>query len=230
MKNTIINRMAVRKVALALGDINKQVVFVGGAVVSIYIDDPSAEDVRPTKDVDISVEIKSLGELEKLRLKLIERGFKHNSEDNVICRFRLDEILVDVMGTKQIGWAPANKWFEEGFPLKQSADMYGTPIYILPLPFYLASKFTAFSDRKGNDPRTSHDFEDIVYLLNYTSNIKEIVMNSPTVLREYLKNVFLDILKSETLQEAILCNLFYENQMNRYERIMRTLKDIANEI
>jgi len=227
MKNTIINRMAVRKVALALGYLNKQVVFVGGAVVSIYIDDPSAEDVRPTKDVDISLEIKSLGELEKLRLKLIERGFKHNSADNVICRFRLDDILVDVMGTKPIGWAPANKWFEKGFALKQSVDMDGTPIYILPLPFYLASKFTAFYDRSGNDPRTSHDFEDIVYLLNYTSNIEEIIKKSPTVLQKYLKKVFLDILKSETLHEAILCNLFYENQMNRYDRIIRILKDIA---
>ncbi len=224
MKNTIINRMAVKKVAHALGDINKQVVFVGGAVVSMYIDDPSAEDVRPTKDVDISLEIKSLGELEKLRIKLLKRGFKQNSRDNVICRFRLDEILVDVMGTKPIGWAPANKWFEEGFSLKQSVDIDSIPVYILPLPFYLASKFAAFYDRSGNDPRTSHDFEDIVYLLNYTFNIEEIIKSSPLVLREYFKNVFLDILKSEKLQEAILCNLFYENQMNRYERILKILK------
>jgi len=38
-------------------------VYVGGAVVSLYIDDKSAEDVRPTKDIDFTMEIASLGEL-----------------------------------------------------------------------------------------------------------------------------------------------------------------------
>jgi len=67
LKNTLINRIATKKIALALGELNKNVVYVGGAVVSFYIDDTSAEDVRPTKDIDISMEIASLGKLEKIR-------------------------------------------------------------------------------------------------------------------------------------------------------------------
>jgi hypothetical protein len=50
LKNTLINRAAVRKIAHALGALNEKAVYVGGAIVSFYIDDPSAEDVRPTKD------------------------------------------------------------------------------------------------------------------------------------------------------------------------------------
>jgi len=61
LKNTLINRAATKKIAQALGALNERVVFVGGAVVSLYIDDPSAEDVRPTKDIDISMEIASIG-------------------------------------------------------------------------------------------------------------------------------------------------------------------------
>lgn len=61
MLNTLINRLAARKIAQALGELNEQVVYVGGAVVSLYVDDPAAEDVRPTKDVDISLEIASIG-------------------------------------------------------------------------------------------------------------------------------------------------------------------------
>jgi hypothetical protein len=49
MKNKIINMGVVRKVATALGKLNEQVAYVGGATVSIYADDPAAEDVRPTK-------------------------------------------------------------------------------------------------------------------------------------------------------------------------------------
>ncbi len=46
LKNTLINRLAITKVAIALGELNEQVVYVGGAVVSLYIDDPAAEDVN----------------------------------------------------------------------------------------------------------------------------------------------------------------------------------------
>ena len=87
LKNTLINRLATRKIAQTLGGLNEQVVYVGGAVVSLYIDDPSAEDVRPTKDLDISLEIASLGALEALRASLLEKGFYQSPEDDVICRF-----------------------------------------------------------------------------------------------------------------------------------------------
>ncbi len=71
-----------------MGDLNKEVVYVGGAVVSLYINDPAAEDVRPTKDIDISFEIASFSELEELRITLKSKGFYQTSEDDVICRFR----------------------------------------------------------------------------------------------------------------------------------------------
>lgn len=46
LKNSLINRAATKKIAKALGELNERVVYVGGAVVSLYIDDASAEDVR----------------------------------------------------------------------------------------------------------------------------------------------------------------------------------------
>jgi hypothetical protein len=55
LKNTLINRRAAIKIANALGGLNNEVVFVGGATVSLYIDDPAAEDIRPTKDIDLSI-------------------------------------------------------------------------------------------------------------------------------------------------------------------------------
>jgi hypothetical protein len=55
LKNTLINRRAAIRIANALGGLNNEVVFVGGATVSLYIDDPAAEDIRPTKDIDLSI-------------------------------------------------------------------------------------------------------------------------------------------------------------------------------
>lgn len=40
----------------ALGPLLDEVVFVGGATVTLWITDPGAPPVRPTKDVDVVVE------------------------------------------------------------------------------------------------------------------------------------------------------------------------------
>ncbi|MEM7109839.1 MAG: hypothetical protein AAF519_16560 [Bacteroidota bacterium] len=54
----------VEKVALALEELNDEVVFVGGAVVSLYVTDTGAEQPRPTKDIDISVQIHTYSEMD----------------------------------------------------------------------------------------------------------------------------------------------------------------------
>ncbi len=61
MKNATINKGVIKKIALALGELNDQVIYVGGATVGLYINDPAADDVRPTKDVDISLSVASYG-------------------------------------------------------------------------------------------------------------------------------------------------------------------------
>ena len=64
MENTLINRAIIKRIAIALGELNEKVIYVGGATVSLYINDPAADDVRPTKDVDITVKVASMLELE----------------------------------------------------------------------------------------------------------------------------------------------------------------------
>lgn len=141
-----------------------------------------------------------------------------------MCRFRYKDIKVDVMSTKEIGWAPANPWFEKGYNNLIQVNMDQTQINCLSLPYYLATKFAAFYARGRNDPRTSHDFEDIVYLLNFNSSIVEHVKNSNHVLKQYLIKCFKDILSDSVKQEAILGNLFYEDQEYRFNKIIDKLK------
>ena len=70
LKNTLLNRTATIKITNALGELNNEVVFVGAAMVSLYIDDPAAEDIRPTKDIDLTFQITTVGKLEQLRASL----------------------------------------------------------------------------------------------------------------------------------------------------------------
>lgn len=230
LKNNTINLEVIRKIAVALGAMNEQVVYVGGATVSLYINDPAADDVRPTKDLDISLAIASLGELEVIRKQLIRKGFKQLPEDDIICRFRYEDIKVDVMSTKAVGWAPANPWFASGFAQKEIIEIEDQKIQILPLPYFLASKFSAFNDRGAIDPRTSHDLEDIVYVLDNRMDIVEKLAKVPDDVRSYLADQLQRILDNRVMQEAILGNLFYETREERYQRIIKCIKQIVNGI
>lgn len=130
------------------------------------------------------------------------------------------------MATNQIGWAPANQWFSPGFKKLKIVDLEGVVINILPHDYFLATKFSAYYDRGGNDPRLSHDFEDIVYILNHTSTLKEIVEQSESEVRDFLLDAFQKIIQSEKMQEAIIGNLYFDNQSFHFEKIMKLLNEI----
>lgn len=230
MKNATINRGVIKKIAFALGELNKQVIYVGGATVGLYINDPAADDVRPTKDVDISLSIATIGELEKVREELTRKGFLQTAEDNVICRFRYEDVKVDVMNTHAIGWAPANPWFAPGFALKEMIEIEDQTIQILPLPYFLATKFAAYNSRGNNEPRTSQDFEDIVYVLDNRMDLAEQIIKAPDDVKPFLKSEFEGILCNKVKQEAVLGNLFYESRDERYVMITATLNEIVNGI
>jgi len=214
----------IEKVAKALAELNEEVAFVGGAVVGLYADDPGAADVRPTKDIDLIFEIATYLELGKLEDKLNKKGFKRNTEEEVICRFVLESTLVDVMTTKEVGWAPANEWFERGFKNLLEYELPQIKIKILPYEYFLASKFTAFEGR-GGDPRFSHDFEDIVYLLDNRQNLVDEIRNSDSEVKKYLVDKFTDLVKTDW-NEAIMLHLEPSTQTERFKSLIGKLKEI----
>jgi len=92
----------------------------------------------------------------------------------------------------------------------------------------LASKFVAHSDRGGNDPRMSHDFEDIIYILDNRTDWQQLVGNSDNKVKTYLLEQFQNILDSNRMQEAILGNLYYETQDIRYKMIIEKIQSLFN--
>ena len=96
MRNRIINLGVVAEIAQALGDLNESVVFVGSAVVSIYADDPAADEIRPTQDVDLTLKLLNYDQQE-LDAKLAERGFHPDLQGHAICTYKYNDIAVDIM-------------------------------------------------------------------------------------------------------------------------------------
>ena len=215
------------EVATALGELNQKTVFVGGAVVGLYADDPAADELRPTKDIDIAFEIVTLGQLENIRQVLSGKGFHPDPEENVICRFLYNGILVDVMSTKEIGWAPANSWFKEGFEHLEIVTLKKTTaIRILPIAYFLATKFEAFHSR-GKDPRTSHDLEDIIFVMDNRLNMVEEILTSPQHVLHHLQFEFTNLL-SPTMEEAVYGHMNPLSRKDRFPLLMNKLHEVIN--
>ena len=215
----------IKTVATALGDLNEQVVYVGGAVAGLYADDAGAPEVRPTKDIDIVLEIVSLAGLENVRQQLAARNILVASQETVMCRYSYHSILIDVMSTQEVGWAPANPWFKAGFSQPEIRNIDEVAIRILPLPYYLASKFTAFRNR-GTDPRTSPDFEDIVYILDNRTTLITDILHAETEVKTFLVAELTAILQDSGRQEALLSHLEPATQTRRFAMLNQKLKAI----
>jgi hypothetical protein len=210
VKNQIINRKATIKVARALGELNREAVFVGGAMVSMYIDDAAAEDIRPTKDLDLTFQIATTGKLEELRQQLVQKGFIQSHEDDVICRFRFDDLLIDVMSTQAVGWAPSNRWFMPGFENAYSSDLDGMIIRLMPLPYFLA--------------------EDILYIFNYSTGLVQHIHQTGGEVGRYLKECVVRMVNEEAIRSVMPAHLFYETADERLEIILEKMKAIVDGI
>ncbi len=230
MKNALSNRKATIKVAKALDTLCEEVVFVGGAMVNLYIDDPAAEDIRPTKDIDLAFQISTAGELEQLRAELNQRGFKEAADLQVICRFRYDDLQVDVMSTRAIGWAPGNRWFLKGFDFAHKVELDEVEIKVLPMPFFIATKFDAFFDRGIKDVFASSDLEDLVYLLSYTSDVVAQVLGAPEEVKMYVIECAQKILLDASIMSAIPGHLSYDHGDEQFEIVLDKHNQIAHAI
>ena len=108
LKNSTINIKIIEKVANALGDLNEDVIYVGGAIVSFYITDMGADQPRPTKDIDISVQISTYSEMDRLREQLATKGIFPASDQNVIYRYQFEDILIDFIPFEETLLGPTN--------------------------------------------------------------------------------------------------------------------------
>ena len=115
MENRTINIAIVAEVAEALQDLKQQMVFVGGAVISLYTDDPAADEIRPTQDIDMTLNIINLSHWENLQNRLAELGFYPDPYGQSICSYKYKDISVDIMATEDGPFGPSNRWYKIGF-------------------------------------------------------------------------------------------------------------------
>jgi predicted nucleotidyltransferase len=226
MENRTINIAVVAEVAQALKELKSRMVFIGGAVVSLYADDPAADEIRPTGDIDMTINLMNFSNWAKMQERLAELGFYPDPFGHAICSYKYKDIPVDIMPAEDGPLGPSNKWYKIGFENLWKEKAKEEEIQILSAPAYLATKFEAFNSR-GGDYRTSHDFEDIIYVLDNRMTIVKEIEKSHVEIKEFLQSEFNKILKSKFLIEILSSHIHPIMLEERYPIVLEKINQIT---
>lgn len=223
--DTPINLEIVAKVAQALGDLNTEVIYIGGAIISVYATDKGAELPRVTTDVDICVQVSTLTEMETLRERLAEKSIYPDASGTHLYRYTYKGILIDFIPFEATPFGPTNSYLKPGFKVAKQIRIGDTEISVLPVAVFLATKWEAFNDR-GSDPRWSPDFEDIIYILDNNTDVVGSMITSSSEVKIALKILSTFILEHSNSREIIECHINPITAQERGEFITETLQRI----
>jgi hypothetical protein len=164
-----------------------EVAFVGGCTTAMLVTDATVlDDIRFTDDVDLVIELAGISAWQHLTERLAAKNFKITGEDEVNCRFRFNDVVVDVMPSDPAVLGYANRWFVEGL---SRADKFtlpsGTVIQIFKPTYFLATKLEAFSGRGEGDPYHK-DVEDIIILIDGRTELLEEVRQAEPELKGFI--------------------------------------------
>jgi len=227
--NSHINIVRLKAVANILSDFREQVVFVGGATISLYASKPELTSIRSTDDVDVVIELVSTGEFYLLQQQLLSLGFKHDINAPIISRFLYQGLKVDFMPTDPSILGFTNRWYKEGIQQKIKVDLgEQAKVYIFSAPYFLASKMEAFLSRGKSDLFASHDLEDVIYVLDHRPTVLEEIMMAPQPVKDYLREQFNKLVTNSLFEEALLGHVEQQNALERSRRIMIVLKRLRD--
>lgn len=218
-----------QQVAQGLGDLREEMVFIGGAVTELYADDPAASDIRPTIDVDCVVEVGTRKAYYELEEELRKRMFANDMTQGApICRWIYDGIIVDILPADSEILGFGNQWYKAGIDRKIVKVLPdGTGIFVFSIEYFLATKLEALIGRGGSDLRLSHDFEDIIYVLDNCTEIVDLISNCDNhELKNYFMAVFEKLICNTNLEESVRCALPLYADDERVEFIVDKMNTI----
>ena len=222
------NVARVEVVAAALGNLCEELVFVGGCAASLLIDTPSAPPTRVTYDVDVIAEVAALSGYYALERRFAERGFaKDMSEGAPICRWRVQDVEVDLMPTDESILGFSNRWYPAAVASASITLPSGRRISLISAPAFLATKFEAFHTRGGNDVLISHDLEDIVNVVEGRQVIVEEIAAAESGLRTYLVIKFRELTRNPDFTNALPGLVTYDDL---YQSRIQAVRDRTSAI
>jgi len=206
-----------------------EVAFVGGCTTAMLVTDASVlDDIRFTDDVDLVIELAGISAWQRLTERLAAKNFKITGEDEVNCRFRFNDVVVDVMPSDPEVLGYANRWFVEGLA---RADKFtlpsGTVIQIFKPTYFLATKLEAFSGRGEGDPYHK-DVEDIIILIDGRTELLEEVRQAEPGLKDFITTGIRKLTALSGIDYVIESSGSVQANPSRGRIIHMRMKDLGN--
>lgn len=218
-------------VADALDWLDPPPVFVGGAIIALYLDPTGGRQVRPTDDVDLIVPaVQSLSGWLGLQQALAEHGWSPDPTARTICRYiSPDGCPVDFMAQDPTVLGFAGRWYPAAVASAEECRLSTGRLIRRPsTPHLLACKLEAYSDRGREDPWISKDLEDIVALVDGRATLLDEVTASDVTMRAWLAGEVQALLTDQRVLGCLDGHLPRGgDQTNREHRLRRTLTALA---
>lgn len=224
------NFVLTEAVARRLGPLLPEFVFVGGCTTGLFITDPASAPVRATRDVDVIAELLTYVQFADLGDRLRAIGFQeHAREDASICRWAIDDMLLDVMPSSGEVLGFTNRWYAEA--VRESRAFLLAPklkIRLVTSPYFLATKFEAFHSRGRRDFYTSHDLEDIIAVVDGREELSGEIGLAREGVRLYLVAQFSELLDDEEFRESLPGHFMPDDvSQDRTSFVLDRIKSIA---
>lgn len=217
-------------VADRLGTLREQMVFLGGCTTGLLITDTAAADVRATMDVDLIVEVGVSHDYHAIESEMRKRGFKPDSASGIRCRWLSGDLIVDLMPTDEAILGFSNRWYGDAMVHAIEITLPdGVSIRHVTAPYFVATKIEAFIGRGNGDFLASHDFEDIVTVIDGREELHAEVMSSEDTLRSFIGRTFKQWTEHRDLFVALAGHLPPDSEsQKRYDLLEHRIRALAS--
>jgi hypothetical protein len=199
-------------------------VFVGGSIVPLLLDEPSLHNIRPTKDVDTIVKVATRAVYAQLEEQLRDDGFC-NVQNGPICRYRVEDCIVDVMPTDGSILGIKTRWFTEALETAELKQVVGEMVPIIAPEYFLATKLEAFKDRGNGDYLGSKDIQDFLAVVDGCSAIVGRISRCPSKFQKYIAEEFNFLNNESRFHDALPGHL---DDYNREPIVLERVQSIAS--
>jgi hypothetical protein len=198
------NRDLFESAVRLLAPVLDELVFVGGCTTGLFVTDPAAAGIRPTKDVDAIVDVTSYAQYTALSDRLRRLGLVEDSSEGApLCRWRQGNLIVDVMPTDASVLGFANRWYPMAIDTAQCIEIGEHGARVVTPPLFIATKLEAFHGRGGNDVFASHDLEDIITVVDGRPEIVADVNAAAREVSAYISAEIGSLLRNADFIEAL---------------------------
>jgi hypothetical protein len=225
------NIESLKHVATRLGPLLSEVVFVGGCTTGLFITDKAAGEVRATLDVDVIAEIASYAEYATFSERLRAQGFREDaSEGAPVCRWLIDEMILDVMPTEQRVLGFTNRWYRAAMDSSQEIKLDPKlRIRTVTAPYFIATKLEAFRGRGRGDFAASHDLEDILTVIDGREEIVQEISGAKKV-QPYIADELSKLLRTPAFLDSLPGHLLPDaTSQARASLLLNRIKQIASQ-